>query len=97
MKLTVFSFLVFAAWGLAGCGATPTAPTMEQIGKATGPSGEPRHQIACSGANWADCYEKAGAACGARGYVVVAHESSASAGASAQRAMVIECKDWSPR
>lgn len=102
MKFAAVSFFAVTALALVGCGSTPeptrtAIPPVGNVGKAT-PEGAGRQSIACSAANWADCYEKAGAACAGSGYVVVGHESSnASAGASGSRTMVIECKAYSPR
>lgn len=102
MKATSRSFLAFVVLALAGCGSAPQRPpgvpgSAGAVGESTAAGGVPRHSIACAGGNWAECYEKAGAACGDKGYVVVGHETSASAGASTQRNMMIECRDWSPR
>ena len=98
MRLSAASFLAVAASALIGCGSSPeSVQTDSPAGKAT-PEGALRHSIACSGTDWADCYEKAAAACPGQGYVVAGHESKgASAGASAQRTVVIECKEYSPR
>jgi hypothetical protein len=105
MRFAAVSFFAVAALALVGCGSTPETTRTElpavgnvgNVGKAT-PDGAPRHSIACSGANWADCYEKAAAACPNTGYVVVGHESSnASAGGTGSRNMHIECKEYSPR
>lgn len=112
MRATVLALLAFAALVLSGCasapgptpGSTPTSPPDRQAM----PDGKDVHSIACTGANWADCYEKAGKACANRGYVILRHgdsAASASAGAGASggrsgggsRTMVIQCKDWSPR
>jgi hypothetical protein len=98
MRVGAASFLAVTASALIGCGSTPEPiQTDVPAGKAT-PDGALRHSIACSGAGWADCYEKAAAACPGQGYVVLGHENTgASAGASGQRTLVIECKDYSPR
>ena len=108
MKFAAVSVFSVAALALVGCGSTPETARTElppagsvgnvgSVGKAT-PDGAARHSIACSAANWADCYEKAGAACAGGGYLVVGHQSSnASAGASGSRTMLIECKEYAPR
>jgi len=98
MRVGAASFLAITAFVLIGCSSTPEpVQTDASAGKAT-PDGALRHSIACSGTEWADCYEKAAAACPGQGYVVVGHENtSASAGGSAQRTLSIECKDYSPR
>jgi hypothetical protein len=102
MNVTSRCFFFLMVLALAGCGSAPQRTPGDPAAAGTGggstaPGGAPRHSIACAGGNWADCYEKAGAACGDKGYVVVGHETSASAGASTQRNMMIECRDWSPR
>ena len=102
MKATSRSLFALVVLALAGCGTAsqriPGDPASAgMVGGSTALEGAPRHSIACAGGNWADCYEKAGAACGEKGYVVVGHETSASAGASTQRNMMIECRNWSPR
>lgn len=95
-------FLALTAFALSGCGSPPK-PT-----QTSAPDSQPGHRVDCTGANWADCYEKAGAICRNRGYVILdrSPDATASAGAGAagggsgpttHRSMVIECRDWSPR
>jgi hypothetical protein len=75
------------------------------------PDGERGHSISCSGAgtSWADCYEKAGQACGAKGYDVIAGGSDQTTavagnkygvygGTTNNRSILVKCKapsgDW---
>lgn len=69
------------------------------------PSGEVGYNITCSGTalTWGQCYEKAGALCGSRGYdlvvrsgdkgaSVVANQFGLYGGSTIQRNMLIKCK-----
>lgn len=58
----------------------------------TSPGGKAGHAIDCSFATIAECYEKAGKMCGAKGYKIIDQKNQAeSLLSSANKALVVEC------
>ena len=95
MMRSVLCLAVFLV-ALSGCATSSKTHT---------PDGKVGHSITCSGTalTWGSCYEKAGAICGANGYVILAGGAEQGAVVSGSqygmfgssvmsRSMLVQCK-----
>lgn len=94
------SAILFACLAIAGCSTSSTNRTYL-------PSGDVGFTINCSGdsseSSWAECYKKAGEACGAYGYDVISKDTDGGGSAGGtlggvlsanvkNRSLVVRCK-----